>query len=175
MNIQNTVIKYQDHSIHMENRRTWAIRILALGGAVGSFVIGVPALLAALSASIQGRQKHAWRTAGIANDFKLGQITPTEVATDRGDWSKTLDRITVFVWRQADQRFVVFSRSCTDLSCPITFDHGSECFFCPCHGGIFAKNGVPLAGPPKRPLYRYANRIHDGNLEIDLHSLHPAH
>lgn len=159
----------------MESRRTWAIRILAFGGTVGSFAIGIPAILAAFSASIQGRQKHAWRTVGIADAFKLGQITPAEVLTERGDWSKTLDRLTVFVWRQTDERFVVFSRSCTDLSCPVTFDPGSECFFCPCHGGIFAKNGTPLAGPPKRPLYRYATRIREGELEIDLHSLPPAY
>lgn len=159
----------------MLDRRTYAIRVLAFGGTVGSFVIGIPALLAAFSARIRGRQKHAWRSAGIASDFKLGEITPAEVSTDRGDWSKTLDRLTVFVWRQTDDRFVVFSRSCTDLSCPVTFDPGSECFFCPCHGGIFAKNGTPLAGPPKRPLYRYETRIREGNLEVDLHSLPPAY
>jgi len=159
----------------MDNRRNWAIRVLALSGAVVSFAIGIPALLAAFSASIQGRKKHAWRTVGVADDFKHGQITPAEVSTDRADWSKTLDRLTVFVWRQTDSRFVVFSRSCTDLSCPITFDPGSECFFCPCHGGIFAKNGTPLAGPPKRPLYRYATKLRDGKLEIDLHSLPPAY
>ncbi|HBJ38699.1 MAG TPA: hypothetical protein DDZ51_28895 [Planctomycetaceae bacterium] len=159
----------------MENRRTWAIGFLAVGGAVGSLAIGIPAILAAFSASIQGRQKHAWRRAGIVDDFKIGKIITADVSTGRGDWSTTLGRLTVFVWRQTDEQFVVFSRSCTDLSCPVTFDPGSECFFCPCHGGIFTKNGTPLAGPPKRPLYRYTTRIRDGNLEIDLHSLPPAY
>lgn len=159
----------------MDNRRTWAIRLLAAGGAIGSFAIGIPALLAAFSSSIKGRKKTAWRSAGNVNDYEIGKISSVEVLTQRGDWSDTLDRLTVFVWRQTNKQFVVFSRSCTDLSCPVTFDAGSECFFCPCHGGIFAKNGTPLAGPPKRALYRYATRIREEVLEIDLHSLPPSY
>ena len=30
-----------------------------------------------------------------------------------------------------------------------------------------------MAGPPNKPLYRYANRVRDGVLEIDLFSLPP--
>jgi menaquinol-cytochrome c reductase iron-sulfur subunit len=68
---------------------------------------------------------------------------------------------------------VVFSRNCTDASCPVVFDAGSDCFLCPCHGGVFSKDGTPLHGPPPRPLWRYAARVRAGVLEIDLNSLPP--
>jgi menaquinol-cytochrome c reductase iron-sulfur subunit len=53
----------------------------------------------------------------------------------------------------------------------LDYDRGSACFFCPCHGGIFRQNGERLAGPPKRPMYRYAHRLRDGIVEIDLQSV----
>ena len=68
---------------------------------------------------------------------------------------------------------VVFSRVCTDVGCPVTYDRGSACFLGPCHGGIFTQDGTPIHGPPPRPLYRYAARVRDGVLEIDLNSLPP--
>lgn len=94
---------------------------------------------------------------------------------ERGDWARSLDEKGVYVWRKSEKEadVVVFSRNCTDLSCPVKFDEGSECFYCPCHGGIFDKQGIPLAGPPSVPLYRYANRVRGGVLEIDLNSLPP--
>jgi menaquinol-cytochrome c reductase iron-sulfur subunit len=91
----------------------------------------------------------------------------------RGDWARSLGEKGVFVWRASEEEVVVFSRNCTDLSCPVTWDPGSNWFYCPCHGGIFAQDGTNVAGPPTRPLYRYANRVQNGVLEIDLLSLPP--
>jgi len=157
----------------MIERRIWMASLLGIGGAMGSAALGIPAIIAALTPSLKGRAAPAWRTAGKIDDFPLGKITPVEIEVRRDDWSRSLQQKTVYVWRKDESQWVVYSRSCTDLSCPLTFDPGSECFFCPCHGGIFAKNGDPMAGPPKKPLYRYANRSRAGVLEIDLHSLPP--
>ena len=105
------------------------------------------------------------------DDFPVGAMTRAEVDVPRPDSSRALREKGVYVWRVSGEAIVVFSRNCTDLSCPVTYDPGSECFFCPCHGGIFAKDGERLAGPPNRPLYRYATRIEQGVLEIDLNSV----
>jgi menaquinol-cytochrome c reductase iron-sulfur subunit len=108
-------------------------------------------------------------------DFRLHAVEQATVEVQRGDWSETLPRKAVYVWRKEEGRAVVYSRNCTDLSCPVHFDSGSERFFCPCHGGIFAKDGTPLAGPPRLPLYRYRTRVRGGELEIDLRSLPAMH
>lgn len=155
------------------DRRRWLSVLLAGGGAIGSAIIGLPALVAAISPALQGRRGPVWRRAGAVDDFPLRQIQGVEVPVQRRDWSRTLQTKTVYVWRRGQDDFIVYSRNCTDLSCPLTFDPGSECFFCPCHGAIFGKDGRPMAGPPAKPLFRYATRIRNGVLEVDLYSLPP--
>ena len=80
-----------------------------------------------------------------------------------------------FVWRRSVDELVVYSRSCTDLGCPLTFDRGSFCFVCPCHGGILNKYGKRLAGPPDRPMYQYQVRVVDGDqVQVDVLSVPPV-
>lgn len=156
----------------MDRRRLLA-RLVGAGGSVIAAIVAVPAILSAFSPSLQRRNKEAWRDVGDLADFDTDQVQPAIVRVGREDWSRTLEEKTVYVWRREGEDPVVFSRNCTDLSCPVHFDPGSECFFCPCHGGIFAKDGTPMAGPPRVPLYRYATRVREGRLEIDLRSLPP--
>jgi menaquinol-cytochrome c reductase iron-sulfur subunit len=155
------------------NRRSLLATWLGAGGALLSALVAVPALLSVGSPLWRKRSGEAWRAVGPLEDFPVGQVTKGIVQVDRGDWANSLEVKAVYVWRKSAAETVVFSRNCTDLSCPVHFDSGSECFFCPCHGGIFAKDGTPMAGPPRVPLYRYQNRLRDGVLEIDLYSLPP--
>ena len=157
----------------MIDRRKWLSATVALGGAAVGAILAVPALVAALSPIWIRREGEVWRSTGPLADFAIGRVQPAVVQVQRGDWSRSLDAKTVYVYRKSEDEVIVYSRSCTDVSCPLVFDPGSECFFCPCHGGIFGKEGNPMAGPPKVPLYRYANRVRDGQLEIDLYSLPP--
>jgi Rieske Fe-S protein len=57
--------------------------------------------------------------------------------------------------RLTASEFVAFNQKCTHLSCAVIPRPGEGCFFCPCHEGRFdLRSGVPIAGPPKRPLTR---------------------
>jgi menaquinol-cytochrome c reductase iron-sulfur subunit len=137
-------------------------------------MVGIPSLVIALSPARKHRRKKSiWQSIGPIEEFPVGEMREVTVSVPREDWDRSLREKTVYGWRPAEQEAVVYSRSCTDLGCPVTWDPGSECFFCPCHGGIFSKTGERMAGPPKSPLYRYASRIVDGRIEIDLHSLPP--
>lgn len=72
--------------------------------------------------------------------------------------------------RLADGRLKAFSQSCTHLMCPVHFDAKGEQFVCPCHEGFFdAKDGRPLAGPPRRALPEY--RVELRGAEIWLHPI----
>lgn len=54
-----------------------------------------------------------------------------------------------------DGRFVAYSQTCTHLSCSVYYQKDQNRLFCPCHEGVFdPRTGVPLAGPPIRPLPR---------------------
>jgi menaquinol-cytochrome c reductase iron-sulfur subunit len=149
--------------------------LLVTGGAVlVAGVVGIPAFLSGLSPALQSRRREAWRSVGRLSDFPSGAVSVGVIPADRDVWPRSLPRQAIFVWRRSEADLVVFARSCTDLGCPLDYDPGSTCFFCPCHGGIFAQDGERLAGPPNGPMIRYAHRVHDGNLEIDVSSIPPG-
>ncbi|MFQ6672701.1 MAG: ubiquinol-cytochrome c reductase iron-sulfur subunit, partial [Candidatus Tectimicrobiota bacterium] len=60
--------------------------------------------------------------------------------------------------------FVVFHTHCTHVGCPTNWSAQAGRFFCPCHGGVFDKEGRVQAGPPPRPLDRHEVRIERGVL-----------
>lgn len=56
---------------------------------------------------------------------------------------------------KTEEGFVAFSRKCTDLGCLVSWDKANEKFVCPCHQGVYDKNGKNISGPPPRPLDRF--------------------
>lgn len=167
----------------MERRQ--ALTLLVNGGsATIAMIVGIPTLIYALSPSTRVAKTPLWRDLGALDQFPVGELTAAKISTaqeqmrresaDQGvpSMPNTLAP-GVYVWRVSHDEVIVFSRSCTDLGCPVTFDRGSECFLCPCHGGIFDKQGERMAGPPDRPLYRYDTRVQDGILQVDLSSVPP--
>ncbi len=56
---------------------------------------------------------------------------------------------------QTDQGVAAFSRRCTDLGCLVSWNRERQQFLCPCHRGVYDKNGTNIAGPPPRPLDRF--------------------
>jgi menaquinol-cytochrome c reductase iron-sulfur subunit len=155
------------------NKRKFSKYIIVGGGMLVSGIVGIPAFLAALSPSLRRVKKENWQPVGHMDHFQEGVMTKAVVPVPREDWSQSLREKGVFVLRESRDEVIVFSRNCTDLSCPVRWDPGSGWFFCPCHGGIFSNQGEPKAGPPKSPLYRYAYRIRNRILEIDLNSIPP--
>jgi Rieske Fe-S protein len=148
----------------------WVVALVAM---VAAGIVALPTLVAGLSPILQGRRREVWRPLGRLQDFSIGAIVPGQVDTDYRQWPRTLRQHAVYVWRRSESELVVYSRSCTDLGCPVNYDAGSACFFCPCHGGVFDRDGRRLAGPPNRPLDRLAHRLRDGILEVDVTSVPP--
>lgn len=149
----------------------WTIRGIGLATAG---MIGIPSLVVIFGPIFERQPQEAvWRPIGSVDNFPVGEMLKTSIHSPHEDWSRAMREKAVYAWRPTEEEVIVYSRSCTDLGCPVTWDPGSECFFCPCHGGIFSKNGERMAGPPKRPLYRYASRIIKGVIEVDFKSLPP--
>lgn len=157
----------------MERRAFLGLAVKVGGGVVGGALL-VPPLATVLS-PVWGRPGASdWVEVGPLTAFAAGEVRQAVVQIPRADWAEALRARGVFVWRpSAEEELVVFSRACTDLGCPVTWDPGSGWYFCPCHGAIFDREGVPQKGPPRRPLHRYATRVRDGVLEIDLNSVPP--
>jgi cytochrome b6-f complex iron-sulfur subunit len=66
---------------------------------------------------------------------------------------------------------VALSDICPHLGCKVHYDAARGQFLCPCHGGVFGKDGTAIAGPPAnegKNLKRYAVRRVGENLFIEV-------
>ena len=72
---------------------------------------------------------------------------------------------TCIVVRTGHQGFFAYNQKCTHLTCAVVPDLAHGKFVCPCHNGAFEmRTGMPLYGPPRRPLERILLEIRDGDL-----------
>lgn len=72
----------------------------------------------------------------------------------------TLGGKPVFVVHLEDG-YRVFSGICTHLGCIVRWEPEKDRFFCPCHKGVYAKDGTVVSGPPPRPLDQFRVETQD--------------
>jgi len=73
----------------------------------------------------------------------------------------------VYAFKEGD-KLIAMSNTCQHLGCPVAFNDGDQKFHCPCHGGVYDKEGTNIGGPPPRPLNRYQTKVEGGDLMIML-------
>ena len=76
------------------------------------------------------------------------------------------DLTAAWLRRTDASEFVAFAVNCTHLGCPVKWLTDASLFMCPCHGGVYYKDGSVAAGPPPRPLPQYPVRVRNGQVEI---------
>ncbi|MFD1395020.1 ubiquinol-cytochrome c reductase iron-sulfur subunit [Kroppenstedtia eburnea] len=62
---------------------------------------------------------------------------------------------------------LALSPVCKHLGCTVKWEGGGHLnqFYCPCHGGLYTKDGVNVPGtPPNEPLDTYAYKVENGRL-----------
>lgn len=67
--------------------------------------------------------------------------------------------------------FVAFSSVCPHLGCQVNWELQNDRFFCPCHNGVFDRDGQATGGPPLaagQRLPRYPLKIENGLLFIEV-------
>lgn len=50
--------------------------------------------------------------------------------------------------KRDDSGLKAYSSVCPHLGCRVHWEEDKNEFFCPCHKGVFASNGVAISGPP---------------------------
>ncbi len=132
--------------------------------------VGLP-IVAALVGPAFGRREQSTVPLGKITDYPLGQPKLAQFTLARTDgWVKTLESRPVWVVRTGDQQATVFNGRCTHLGCAYSWKTegpNSGRFFCPCHDGVFALDGVVVGGPPPRPLDTLAARVENGTLVVN--------
>jgi menaquinol-cytochrome c reductase iron-sulfur subunit len=151
---------------NIEERRRF-LRALSIGmGSLGAAVIGLP-LIGYIVAPLLVRVKPQWRPVGSLDKFDIGSTTlVTFMDASPVPWSGVADKTASWLRRTGQKDFAAFSINCTHLGCPVRWEPKAELFMCPCHGGIYYKDGVVAAGPPPLPLRNYPVRVNGNQVEI---------
>ncbi len=138
---------------------------LSLGlGSITAAIMGLPSLIYLLGLR---QAPSEWRTVGRLEDFKR-ETTVSVSFMDPSPlpWAGVTARTAAWLRRTGPMEFVAFSINCTHLGCPVRWLPEADLFMCPCHGGVFYKDGRVASGPPPRPLTRYPVRVREGLVEI---------
>lgn len=160
-------------------RRSFVLRVLGAIGALISAAIAAPlagfgagpALSARTPVRLLGQsvaptlRTEGWASAGPLDDFEVGR--PRRVVLERrvvDGWVVGDQPVAAYVLRTSPSEAVAFDPHCTHLGCPLTYVDGAQRFLCPCHGGAFDSDGDVVAGPPPRPLWRYATKVENGEI-----------
>jgi menaquinol-cytochrome c reductase iron-sulfur subunit len=139
---------------------------IALGGLCAA-IVGLP-LIGFVIAPLFRKIPEQWTTLGKVGDFQIGKTVSVNVLdTSPLPWAGITAKNAVWLRRESDTSFIAFSANCTHLGCPVRWMEGADLFLCPCHGGVYYKDGSVAAGPPPRPLFRYDVRIENGEVKIN--------
>lgn len=148
------------------NRRDFMkITIAGIGGVIAA-AIGIPAIAYIVGPALKDKTAD-WIKLGAVNKVELNTPTlfKTTVQTQTG-WVSSEEEFSGYVMTENGQDFIVMSNVCTHLGCRVRWIPDKEGFYCPCHNGVFAKDGTVVSGPPPRPLDRFEVKIEDGILYV---------
>jgi Rieske Fe-S protein len=154
-------------SDYIIGRREFVGGAVGLIGAIMSAVIGLPAVGYLISPALKGTGKEEWVPLGAISALKTGIPTPfTFSQLKQVAWRRTRISHTVYAISHDGQNVVVFSDACTHLSCKVHWNEERGAFVCPCHDGVFDKEGNVVSGPPPRPLDRFETKVENDQLTI---------
>jgi menaquinol-cytochrome c reductase iron-sulfur subunit len=78
--------------------------------------------------------------------------------------------MTAWVLRNENNQIIALSPICKHLGCTVNWNSNpqyKEMFFCPCHFGLYTKDGINVPGtPPPKPLDHYLTKEENGRLLI---------
>lgn len=156
----------QNSSHVSPDRRRFLTKLsLGLSGLAG-LIVGVP-FIGFLIAPVRRRTADVWRPVGDVGDFGIGEtIQVSYVDPEPLPWAGFIAESAAYVRRVDAETVVAFSVYCTHTGCPVQWVDHTGLFFCPCHGGVFNRDGTVAAGPPPRSLHQHQARIRDGQIEI---------
>jgi menaquinol-cytochrome c reductase iron-sulfur subunit len=153
------------------NRRSFFIKLGLLLSGLVSMLVAIP-VLGALFAPLFRRSKQTWRSVGKIEQFQTGKTVLVRFRDASPlPWSGKVSETASWLRRVSDNSFIAFSINCAHLGCPVRWIEDAELFLCPCHGGVYNKDGSYAAGPPPHGLRKYPVRVRDGNVEIEASAI----
>ena len=148
------------------SRKKFLTRLSLLSGAFAAALVGVP-VIGALLDPILNQPEDSWRSVGSVNDFPVGSTNLVVFTNaDPKPYGGVTDKTAAWLRRDTETAFKAFSVNCTHLGCPVRWEERAGLFMCPCHGGVYNKDGTVAAGPPPKELQQYMVRVNGNKVEI---------
>lgn len=154
-----------------EDRRSFLTKVVLGIGTFMGVVMAFP-LVTSMLDPVTRKTGKEWRKVGDISEFKTGE---TKLVTFSNAspymWSGSIKNSAAYIRREENGDFTAFSINCAHLGCPVRWEEKSELFMCPCHGGVYYKDGSRAAGPPPRGLYKYPVRVAENQIEIQTEAI----
>lgn len=156
------------------SRRELFVKLGILFNGLVATGLAAPVVGFVLSSITRGRAGRylSWVPLGQVNEFPEGETrlttfkNPNVMPTD----GKTIDTA-CWVRRVRGDQFQVFAVNCAHLGCPVRWFPQSGLFMCPCHGGVYYRDGNRASGPPERGLFEYPYKVQNGLITIQAGEL----
>lgn len=126
-------------------RRGFTATLLMVVGLVAGYGTGLFRFFEYL-VPLRNKGKRRKLFVGTLSDLPVGKTR--QVVAPSGE-EITLARVSVG-GDQPATGFKALSTKCPHLGCKVHWVEGKREFFCPCHNGVFDKDGVALSGPPAK-------------------------
>lgn len=149
----------------LDRRDFMKATIAAIGGIIGA-AIGIPAIPYIIGPA-QKQEDIAWIRLGAVSKVELNVPTLFKMTLEtQTGWVSSEEEFSVYVLTENGQDFSIMSNVCTHLGCRVRWIPEQGEFFCPCHNGVFAKDGSVVSGPPPRPLDQFEYKVEDGAIFV---------
>ena len=167
------MIDWGDYTLskpRVSRRQCLTYTIMGVGGFMAASTV-MPMLRMAVDPVLQVKAGGDF----IATNVKVDEITTEPMRVDfqyeqEDGWYKSNVTQTAWVFRDSKGEIVALSPICKHLGCTVSWnssDAHQNMFFCPCHNGLYEKDGSNVPGtPPRGPLDRYDYEIKDGVLYL---------
>lgn len=144
--------------------------LTGVGGFMGAAAL-MPMVRFAVDPVLKGKPKGEFRptTEKVADlsevpkrvDFSYEQVDA---------WYTSQVTETAWVYLNKNKEIVALSPICKHLGCVVNWENNGEFpdqFYCPCHAGLYTKDGNNVPGtPPRGPLDAYKTKVVDGILYL---------
>jgi Rieske Fe-S protein len=151
---------------HFEQRRRALARFVTIGTtAIAAGLAGLVGLVASPKSGAGGRR---WRKAASIFDLPPSEPYTAVLAERHSDgWMDTRKQTVVFIDKEGDH-FRALSATCSHLGCRVNWNTEKSQYLCPCHGGVYDRQGNVVSGPPPQPLTRVSVRLNPKTSELEV-------
>ena len=154
---------------HVSRRDFMSITIWSIAGFI-TLGLGIPAIIYITGPALQRKNAaESWIRLGPTTKVEIGVPTLFKASvTQQTGWITNEQEIAVYVLTEDGRSYIALSNVCTHLGCRVRWITDKNQYYCPCHNGVFEKQGAVVSGPPPRPLDRYDVKVEEGLIFIKV-------